>query len=204
LPENKKVDFCVEKKYNWQLGGAFINKVKYSTNRLGVFRLTESYLKSGGSRAELAFQNIKDKKSVLISGENKKLIDNNILFLRAIDSKNGKKIQLEDIRQYGISGLVGKVSSRNMAHLIFRKGLSINVQIELMNKFNKTLNQERIKYSSFFLTNFRDNNRKRISFDFVYNFLNYLYWRNTPHAMHRGIEPRGYQRGAPFGRKIGV
>ncbi|MCX6758925.1 MAG: hypothetical protein NTX14_04415 [Candidatus Nealsonbacteria bacterium] len=185
LPENQKVDFCVEKKYDWQLGGAFTNKVKDSPNRLGVFRLTESYLKSGDVKTELAFQNIKDKKSVLISGENKKMIDNNILFLRAIDSKKGKKIQLEDIREYGISGLVGKTSSRNMAHLIFRKELSINVQIELMNKFNKILNQERIKYSSFFLTNFRDNNRKRISFDFVYNFLNYLYWCDAPQARLR-------------------
>ena len=30
----------------------------------------------------------------------KKLLEKNILFLRAIDSKNGKKIQLEDIREY--------------------------------------------------------------------------------------------------------
>jgi len=49
------------------------------------------------------------------------LLEKNILFLRAIDSKNGKKIQLEDIRKYKISGLVGKNTSRNMAHLIFKK-----------------------------------------------------------------------------------
>ena len=46
---------------------------------------------------------------------------------------------------------------------------------ELMDKFNEELNMERNKYSSFFLTNFRDNNRKRISFDLVYKFLNHIY-----------------------------
>jgi len=97
------------------------------------------------------------------------------LFLRAIDSKNGKKIQLEDIRKYGITGLVGKSTSRNMAHLIFRNQIAVSDQEWLMKRFNEELNKNRKKYFSFFLTNFRDNNRKRISFDFAYKLLNHIY-----------------------------
>jgi len=175
FPEKKKIIFIVERKYNWQFGGDFINRIKNTENHLGIFRLTENYLRSGEYEVELAFQNIKDKKPLRISKDIKKLIEKNVLFLRAIDSKNGKKIQLEDIRKYGVVGLVGKNTSRNMAHLIFKEEIPINDQIELMERFNEELNRGRSKYLSFFLTNFRDNNRKRISFELAYKFLNYIY-----------------------------
>lgn len=175
FPEKKQITFTIERKYSWQLGGEFINRIKSTQNHLGIFRLTEDYLRSGEYKVELAFQNIKDKKPLCISKDIKSLIEKNILFLRAIDSKNGKKIQLEDIRQYGVVGLVGKNTSRNMAYLIFKEEISINDQIELMKRFNEELNKGRNKYLSFFLTNFRDNNRKRISFELAYKFLNYIY-----------------------------
>ena len=107
-PENIKIKLTLEKKYGWQFGGDFICKIKNIKNDLGVFRLTEDYLKSGEYEVEIALQNIKDKKILKISDDIKKLLEKNILFLRAIDSKNGKKIQLEDIRKYKIAGLVGK------------------------------------------------------------------------------------------------
>ncbi|MBU2579283.1 hypothetical protein KKA09_04190 [Patescibacteria group bacterium] len=178
-PENKKIKLLLEKKYGWQFGGDFICKIKNFKNKLGVFRLTEDCLKTGEYEAEIALQNIKDKKILKISDDVKKLLEKNILFLRAIDSKNGKKIQLEDIRKYKISGLVGKNTSRNMAHLIFKKQVSIDEQIELMKKFNNELSANRDKYFSFFLTNFRDNNRKRISFDLAYKFLNLIYYEQN-------------------------
>jgi len=171
-PENKKIKLTLEKKSGWQFGGDFINKIKSAKNYLGISRLTENYLKSGEYEVEIALQNIKDKKILKISDDIKKLLGKNILFLRAIDSKNGKKIQLEDIRKYKIAGLVGKNTSRNMAHLIFKKEVPVDEQIELMKKFNDELSVNRKKYLSFFLTNFRDNNRKRISFDLAYKFLN--------------------------------
>lgn len=179
FPEKKQVTFTIEKKFNWQLGGEFIDRIKNTKNDLGVFRLTEDYIGSGEYGVEMALQNIKDKKIFHISQDLKKLIEKNILFLRAIDSKNGKKIQLEDIRKYGITGLVGKNTSRNMAHLIFKNEVSVNEQIELMRRFNSELNRERNKYLSFFLTNFRDNNRKRISFELAYKFLNYIYYEKN-------------------------
>lgn len=178
-PENNKIKLILEKAYDWQFGGDFIHNIKNSKNDLGVFRLTEDYLKSGEYEVEIALQNIKDKKILKISDDIKRLLEKNILFLRAIDSKNGKKIQLEDIRKYKIAGLVGKNTSRNMAHLIFKKEISIDKQIELMYKFNSELSVNRDKYMSFFLTNFRDNNRKRISFDMTYKFLNLIFYGKT-------------------------
>jgi hypothetical protein len=175
LPEKKQISFIIEKKFGWQFGGNFLNKIKSAKNYLGVFRLTEDFLQSGEYEMEMALQNIKDKRDYSVNQSIKKILEKNILFLRAIDSKNGKKIQLEDIRKYNISGLVGKSSSRNMAHLIFEQKISIKEQETLIEEFNQELNKNRQKYFSFFLTNFRDNNRKRISFDFVYKFLNYLY-----------------------------
>lgn len=178
FPKNKKLFFDIEKQHNWQFGGDFINRIKSVRNDLGVFRLTEDYLKSGEYEIEMALQDIKDRRLFKISKDLKKKLEKNILFLRAIDSKNGKKIQLEDIRKYNIKGLVGKNSSRNLAHIIFKEDISIKEQEYLMKKFNEELNKNRTQYFSFFLTNFRDNNRKRISFDMAYKLLNYIYYEN--------------------------
>jgi len=175
FPSSKKIDFCLEKRFDWQLGGDFLLKIKNVKNTLGVARLTESDLQEGDLQAKIALQNIKEKKEAFVNKKFRDFLKNNILFLRAIDSKNGKKICLEDIRNYGIDGLVGKSTSRNMAHLLFKQPLTVEQQSFLMEKFNKILNENREKYFSFFLTNFRDNGRKRISFEFVYKFLNYIY-----------------------------
>jgi len=178
-PENKKISITLEKKFGWQFGGEFIYKIKNTKNSLGIFRLTEEYLKSGEYETEIALQNIKDKRILGISNDIKRSLEKNILFLRAIDSKKGKKIQLEDIRKYKVAGLVGKNTSRNMAHLIFKQEVPIDEQIELMKKFNNELSINRDRYLSFFLTNFRDNNRKRISFDLAYKFLNLIYYEKN-------------------------
>lgn len=74
--------------------------------------------------------------------------------------------------------MAGKKTSRNLAHLIFKIPLSIDQQIKILNSFNQKLNENRLKYSSFFLTNFRDNNRKRLSFDFAYKFINLIHEEN--------------------------
>lgn len=175
FPEGKNIVFDLERKFGWQLGGDFVEKIENTENYLDVFRLTEDFLQSGNYKAKMALQNIKEVRDFKINKNIKNILERNILFLRAIDSKNGRKIQIEDIRRYNILGLVGKNTSRNMAHLIFAKSIPIKEQEALMNAFNDELNRNREKYFSFFLTNFRDNGRKRISFDFAYKFLNYLY-----------------------------
>jgi len=183
LPEGKKIELIFEKKFGWQYGGDFIRKIRSAKNELGIFRLTDNFIDTGDCETEIALQNIKDRRIFKTSSAVKKILEKNILFLRAIDSKNGKKIQLEDIRDYKITGLAGKNTSRNMAHLLFKKEIPIDEQIELMESFNEKLSENREKYCSFFLTNFRDNNRKRISFDLAYKLLSLIYHeknRNQP------------------------
>lgn len=175
FPEKKEISFIIEEKYDWQLGGNFLNQVKNVKNYLEISRLTEDFLQPGNCEVKMALQNIKEIKNFYIHENIKNVLENNILFLRAIDSKNGKKIQIEDIRKYGVLGLVGKNTSRNMAHIIFAQEISIKEQEKLMREFNHELSRNREEYFSFFLTNFRDNGRKRISFDFAYKLLNYLY-----------------------------
>ena len=87
-------------------------------------------------------------------------------------------MKLEDIRKYNLHCLVSKESSRHMIHLMFTKAISIEDQEKIIEIFNHTINTLRDKYSSLFLTNFRDNGRKRISFDFVYKMINYIYQKD--------------------------
>jgi hypothetical protein len=177
-PQNSKVKIELTKKSNWQFGGDFIKQINKTKNYLGVFRLTENIIENGDQKIEIALQNINQKHFINTSENFINLLQKNILFLRAIDSKNGKKIQLEDIRNYKIKGLIGKNTSRNMAHLIFRKPISIDEQSKIIKIFNEKLNENRQKYFSFFLTNFRDNNRKRISFETAYKLINLIYEEN--------------------------
>ena len=175
LPENKKIEINLEQKFGWQMGGEFLTKIRATRNELKIFRLTENFLESGDQQIRVAVQNFSDIKNINIDRQTKNKIQKNILLLRAIDSKNGKKIQLENIQNYKLDALAGKLTSRNLAHLIFEKEISPNEQKALMKKFNEVLNSERRKYNSLFLTNFRDHNRKRISFDFAYKLLNFIY-----------------------------
>jgi len=176
FPSNKKTRLILDERYGWQLGGEFRAKINPMKNLLGIYRATEDLLHDGNEKVELAFNHIKDKKNFYISKHIKDLLEKNIILLRAIDNKNGKKIQLEDIREYGPIALIGKKTSRNMAYLLFKKKLSLKEQEKLIKYFNDYLDRERKRHFSLFLTNFRDNGRKRISFDFVYKFINYLYF----------------------------
>jgi hypothetical protein len=70
--------------------------------------------------------------------------------------------------------MAGKVSSRNLAYVLI-DGCSIQEQTHIIEKFNQTLEVLRKKYHSLFLTNFRDNNRKRISFELCYKLIAYCH-----------------------------
>jgi hypothetical protein len=176
FPKKQKINFNIEKRFDWQLGGDFLRKIKNTKNHLKIKRFTKNHLENGNHKAKIAIQNLKEIRDFYISKKTKNILEKNILLLRAIDSKNGKKIQIEDLRNYDIQGLAGKNSSRSMAHIIFGEEVSLKEQKELLQKFNEELRVNREKYFSFFLTNFRDNGRKRISFDFAYKLLNYLYF----------------------------
>lgn len=175
--DGKIVNVELKKQFNWTIGGEFLSLIKNQKNNLGIYRLTEKDLRPGTLKIQVAFNHVKYISEFAISKNNYDLIKSNIILLKAIDSgSEAGKIALENIKDYGLDCLVSKDSSRHMIYLISKKKISIEKQKTLIQLFNKEINRLRENYLSLFLTNYRDNNRKRISFDFVYKFINYLYF----------------------------
>lgn len=176
-PDKKIIRIELKKQFNWAIGGEFLSTIKNQKNNLGIYRLTEKDLKPGVIKIRAAFNHVKYITEFEISENNYDLIKSNIILLKAIDSGSEKgKIALENIKEYGLDCLISKDSSRHMVYLVSREKISIEKQKMLIQLFNQEINKLRDNYLSLFLTNYRDNNRKRISFDFVYKFINYLYF----------------------------
>lgn len=175
----------IRKQFGWKIGGEFIEKIKHTRNVLGIKRFTEDMIKPGKKAIKVGYTNLKTIRHYNVEESLAEVLQNNILLLNSIDSKSKKKICLENVRDYDLEAVVGKNTSRNLAYLIFEKNIDIKVQIKLIEYFNNELNEARKEYLSFFLTNFRDNNRKRISFDFSYKLLNYLYQKHIIHDAYQ-------------------
>jgi hypothetical protein len=180
FPENININITLEKKYNWQIGGDFLSLINNQKNTLNAKRLLEEdMLKNFGNvKVKCAYNHLKDIKEYAISSKFKGTLNSNIIILKAIDSgTNEGKISLIDRRNYNIDALVSKHTSRNQIQIML-ENVSVLEQEFIIKEFNAILNTMREKYFSLFITNFRDNNRKRISFDFVYNLINFIYYKN--------------------------
>ena len=177
-PDDRVVNFELDKRFNWTIGGEIYKKIQNQQNILGIHRLTEKDIESekGPIKIRAAFNHINDVLKINVSKEMYNLLHSNLILLKAIDSgsENGK-LALENIKNYGVECLISKESSRHMIYLIFEKPLTMNDQKRIIDLFNKEINKLREAHLSLFLTNYRDKDRKRVSFDFVYKFINYLY-----------------------------
>lgn len=91
------------------------------------------------------------------------------LNLYALDSRE-KRIRIE----YDSNHYYGKQSDRTMATLTCKRKLTDIEQKWLVEAFNKELETFRQTYADLPMTNYRDFNRKRIGFDFVYQMLTHL------------------------------
>lgn len=69
---------------------------------------------------------------------------------------------------------IGKMTDRNFATLVSSVEISEIEQKRIITEFNTLLKNYRDKYHSLFLSNFRDRNRKRISFTLIYSLVRYL------------------------------
>ena len=70
-----------------------------------------------------------------------------------------------------------KLSARSYATLTINKTLSSEEQKNLIKKMNAYIQEQRIKYNSLFLSNYRESNtiaRKRISFELAFKICNYI------------------------------
>lgn len=193
-PDEKSTEVLLERAYGWGIGGRITQKMDEIGNALGVHRLTEAHMKNGQGKKEIraAYNHIDNRLKVKVSEELYALIKSNILLLKAIDTGSLQgRISLEDITQYGADCLISKESSRHMIHLLFSTSVPLSEQRELVRIFNEYLGDLRNKQLSLFLTNYRDKNRKRISFDFAYKLINYLYFnivtKKLPKTLFDGV-----------------
>ncbi|RLA07089.1 MAG: hypothetical protein DRQ51_07285 [Gammaproteobacteria bacterium] len=175
-PQQKKQKINLYKKYNYQVGGEFLQKIGSYKNQLNIKRLEQKDMQIGKHSIKIAINHLNKKTIFLTHKKIASMIKNNIILLKAIDtgSKTGQ-ICTEDIRQHNVDALVSKKTSRNQIYLLLPKYVSIHEQEIMIKHFNRIIQQKRDEFFSLFMTNFRDNNRKRISFNFAYKLLNYIY-----------------------------
>lgn len=67
-----------------------------------------------------------------------------------------------------------KRSERSYATITIEPEVDIRTQELLVEKFNKFIEEKRTQYNSLFLTNYRENARKRISFDLAFDIIGHL------------------------------
>lgn len=176
-PGEDRKTFELEEQFDYKIGGKDLAKI-LKTKQLKTIRLTEKHMqnRAGCEKIETLFNDKKTKRKYEITRSFKSKLQENILLLNCIDTSSSEEgwIKVEDIRSAKEICLVGKNTSRNIAYVLL-PDVSLADQEKLIDLFNKQLNTLRKRYNSLFLTNFRDNDRKRISFDFCYKLIAYCY-----------------------------
>jgi hypothetical protein len=158
-------------------GNNVINACIYpSKNKINLFLNNENNYTIGGE-----IYNLKEKKDIIIERLTKNNIDEkknitNIL-LKCIDGSTSNKICLFIVSDKDIYvDNTENLSARSYASFIIKPNLSTDQQTKIVKLFNKYMENKRKKYSSLFLTNYRESNtiaRKRISFGLAIKIINY-------------------------------
>ena len=147
-PSKHNIQISLNENNNYMIGGCIYN-LKISQN-YKISRITKN--------------NISDS--------------NTNILVKCIDDNAKNKIGLSFVQDTDIYiDNTPNLSARTYASLIIKPSLTINKQKKLIKLFNEYLNNEREKYHSLFLTNYRESKdiaRKRISFDLVYKIIQYL------------------------------
>ena len=147
-PSNVEIKIDLNDENNYIIGGEIYN-LKHS-NKYNITRLTK---------------------------KNKDKYNTNIV-VKCIDDNNSSKICLKYVLDKDIYiDETPNQTARTYATLIIEPKINKDKQILLVEKFNKFLNNERDKYNSLFLSNYRESKdiaRKRISFELVYVVVKYL------------------------------
>lgn len=146
-PSNKHITISLTSENNYTIGGEIYNLPQNSNYK--VQRATKE-----------TKENITN---ILL-----KCIDDNI------NSQLGFKIVSDEDR---FIDNTDKLSARSYATLVINIPLTIEQQQLLVDKMNNYIQQNREKYNSLFLTNYRESNtiaRKRISFDLAFKICNHM------------------------------
>jgi len=94
------------------------------------------------------------------------------ILVKCIDDLELINFKIVDTNKLYIDTTTNK-TARSYCSLIIEPFLDLNTQKQLVILCNDFLNFYRNKYNSLFLTNFREYNRKRISFDLIYSIVKY-------------------------------
>lgn len=105
----------------------------------------------------------------LVGQKSKEYITN--IKLYALDTRT-ERIRLE----FEPNHYYGKDTDRTYATFTCKNTLTIDQEKQLINEFNKQLEEFRKKYFDLSMTNYRDYNRKRIGFTFAYQLLSKIYY----------------------------
>ena len=142
----------------------------YPSNKIMTFSLTEeNNYTIGGEIYNLPKSNIYKIERATKLTKNKECITN--ILLKCIDDTL-TKIQLKIDTPF--IDTTENLSARSYATLVITPKINIDKQKELVEKFNEFLENYRNKYNSYFLTNYRENARKRISFELAFSVCSYL------------------------------
>ena len=132
----------------------------------------------GGDIYNLKLNNI--YKITRVTKNNTTLLSNNItnILVKCIDDNINNLIGLFFVDDENIYiDKTPNLTARTYATLHIEPSIDKDKQKQLIIKFNNYLNEQRSKYNSLFLTNYRESKdiaRKRISFDLVYSIVGYI------------------------------
>lgn len=137
-----------------------------------VYHLPKSSIKIGRLLSDEALKVRADKAIQTNKLKQKKRLKSSKLFLYAIDTGLPEGV-IRLTLKYDL--FFGKETDRAFATICFDRDLSIEIQQQIVKKFNEKLDVFRNKYRSLFLTNYRCStdymSRKRIGFDLAYTII---------------------------------
>ena len=171
--ENNKLDLELKLENNNKYIDVYVFGLKNSKTHLNIELNSENNYTFGGHIYNLEQCEKIQIERLTHKNKNNENITN--ILLKCIDDSAKNKICLsitKDSERYIDNS--PNLSARSYATLIISPKLNHEQQLKLVELFNSYLAVERQKYHSLFLTNYRENGRKRISFSLAFEIINYL------------------------------
>ncbi|KAH8042904.1 hypothetical protein JL721_13505 (mitochondrion) [Aureococcus anophagefferens] len=146
-PSKKEMILCLTSENNYTIGGEI-----YNLEQNSKYKVQRATKKTNKNMTNILLKCIDDSKDsqlgfIIVSDED-----------RFIDTTE-------------------KLSARSYATLVINTPITLQQQKILVGRMNKNIKEQREKYNSLFLTNYRESNsiaRKRISFDLAFKICNYM------------------------------
>ena len=143
-PSKKQINICLNSENNYTIGGEIYNLKQNS---------------------EYVIRRATRETTVNIT---------NIL-LKCIDDSKEKQLGFKIVSDEDrFIDMTENLSARSYATIVINKPITLYQQRILVDKLNEYIKSQREKYNSLFLTNYRETDRKRISFDLAFKICNHF------------------------------